>query len=61
MLLKLLLTVYLDSKLSTVKHLILKLWSSKLNNVGDIELDPKNSIATLGTRKKGWITEITLI
>ena len=32
--------VYLDSDFNTVKKIILKLWVSKLKNVGDIGLDP---------------------
>ena len=51
--------VYLDSKLSTVKHLILKLWSSKLNNVGDIELDPKTALQHWVQEKKGGLPNYT--
>ncbi len=36
--------VYLDSNLKTVKKLILNLWSSKLKNVGDVELDSKTAL-----------------
>ena len=51
--------VYLDSDLSTVKKLILKLWISKLNNVGDIELDPKTALQQWIQSKRGGLPNYT--
>ena len=51
--------VYLDSKFSTVKNLILRLWSSKLNNVGDIELDPKTELQHWVQGKKSGLPSYT--
>ena len=41
------------------KNLILKLWSSKLNNVGDIELDPKTALQHWVQEKKGRLPNYT--
>ena len=51
--------VYLDSDFSTVKKLILKLWISKLNNVGDIELDPKTALQQWIQSKRGGLPNYT--
>ena len=51
--------VYLDSDLITVKKLILKLWISKLNNVGDIELDPKTALQQWIQSKRGGLPNYT--
>ncbi len=40
-------SIYLDSDFFTVNKLILKLWNSKLNSLGEIELDPKTSLQQL--------------
>ena len=51
--------VYLDSDFMTVKKIILKLWDSKLKNVGDIELDPKTALQQWLQSKGGGLPDYT--
>ena len=51
--------VYLDSDFNTVKKIILKLWFSKLKNVGDIELDPKTALQQWIQSKGGGLPNYT--
>ena len=51
--------VYLDSDFMTVKKIILKLWVSKLKNVGDIELDPKTALQQWIQSKGGGLPNYT--
>ena len=51
--------VYLDSDFKTVKKIILKLWVSKLKNVGDIQLDPKTALQQWIQSKGGGLPNYT--